>query len=47
MWTKITIENLIDDFLCCCRYDPLMEGPKFITYNRSELDRFRKRIEIL
>ena len=34
-------ERLLD----CARYDALMEGPKFMAWDRSALDRLRKEYE--
>lgn len=51
-----TIADLITDLksaqieecerlLCCARYDITMEGPRFMTWNRSALDRLRVEYE--
>lgn len=35
----------IEEFLYCALYDATMEGPLFRDYNRSSLNRLRKRYE--
>ena len=38
-------ETVIAEFLECAQYDALMEGPAFKSWNRSALDRLRKKLE--
>ena len=37
------LEAEVQDWRECARYDQLMEGPQFKGWNRSELDRCRKK----
>ena len=41
--TVIKLRAEIEDWRACAKYDVLMEGPKFMTWDRSALDRCRKK----
>jgi hypothetical protein len=39
------LAEMREAFLDCCEYDAMMEGPRFKGYNRSALDRLRRKYE--
>jgi hypothetical protein len=41
----LLIAQARDEFLDCCEYDAMMEGPRFKGFNRSSLERLRKKYE--